>query len=113
VVIGFALLARKIDRGDKVKRENSNDDLLERVRTLEELLREATDDLEDWASYAPEYFKKKHNLAGDLAKYRAARAPTAKGTVQHAKNCAFVIDSGYRIPSPCTCGATDTQGAAP
>ena len=39
-----------------------------------ELLAEATDDIEAWGSYAGDYFKMKHDLAGTLAKYRAALA---------------------------------------
>jgi hypothetical protein len=39
---------------------------------FKELLAEAVDDIEHWGSYAGEYFQEKWNLAGDLAKYRAA-----------------------------------------
>lgn len=40
-----------------------------RLRTL---LAEAADDIESWGAYASDYFQKKHDLAGCVAKYRAA-----------------------------------------
>jgi hypothetical protein len=39
-----------------------------------QLLAEAVDDIDDWASYASDYFREKHDLAGALARYRAALA---------------------------------------
>lgn len=44
----------------------------DRIEELESALREAIGDIEDWASYADDYFKDKHDLAGDLAKHRRA-----------------------------------------
>ena len=38
---------------------------------LREALREARDAIEDWAGYASDYFREKHDLAGDLAKIDA------------------------------------------
>lgn len=38
---------------------------------LREALREARDAIEDWAGYASDYFREKHDLAGDLAKVDA------------------------------------------
>jgi chromosome segregation ATPase len=38
---------------------------------LVEGLREARDDVEAWAGYATDYFKEKHDLAGDLARIDA------------------------------------------
>lgn len=46
-----------------------NADEIERLRKL---LAEAADDIEDWGSYAGDYFCNKHNLAGDVKKYRDA-----------------------------------------
>jgi hypothetical protein len=43
---------------------------------LRELLREAVEDIESWAGYASEYFQDKHDLAGCLARYRAALGVT-------------------------------------
>jgi uncharacterized small protein (DUF1192 family) len=44
----------------------------ERADKLAEALREARDAIEDWAGYASDYFREKHDLAGDLAKIDAA-----------------------------------------
>ncbi len=41
-------------------------------RELRDLLAEAIEDIDSWASYASDYFQQKHDLAGTLAKYRAA-----------------------------------------
>ena len=57
---GIALQLREIER------------LRERVTVLEDALREAADDIEEWGSYASDYFIKKWDLAGDVAKARAA-----------------------------------------
>jgi len=43
-----------------------------RVKELEEALREAIDAIEGWAGYASDYFRDKHDLAGDLSRARAA-----------------------------------------
>lgn len=42
-----------------------------RAERLAEALREARDAIEDWAGYASDYFREKHDLAGDLAKVDA------------------------------------------
>jgi hypothetical protein len=42
---------------------------------LRAALGEAIDDIDDWASYASDYFRDKHDLAGTLAKHRAALSP--------------------------------------
>ena len=39
---------------------------------LRKLLAEAAEDVEDWGSYASEYFQNKHDLAGNAKKYRDA-----------------------------------------
>ena len=52
---------------------------IERMRGL---LRHAIDDIEHWGSYASEYFQKKWNLAGDLARYR-----TALGAADQPSDC--------------------------
>jgi len=46
-------------------------DAITRADKLEEALREARDAIEDWAGYASDYFREKHDLAGDLAKVDA------------------------------------------
>lgn len=38
-----------------------------RIAELEECLREARVNMEDWAMYASDYFREKHALADDLA----------------------------------------------
>ena len=48
---------------------------VERLRTL---LDSAADDIQDWGSYASEYFRIKHDLAGCVEKYRAAGAMARK-----------------------------------
>ncbi len=44
--------------------------LRDRVAELEAALRDAIGCIEDWASYASEYFQEKHDLAGDLTRLR-------------------------------------------
>lgn len=49
---------------------------------LHAALVEARDDVESWASYASQYFREKHDLAGELAKLDAviaASQPPAEG----------------------------------
>lgn len=46
-----------------------------RVRELEGTLRDAIESVESWAAYAGDYFRKKHDLAGNLAELRAALNP--------------------------------------
>jgi hypothetical protein len=84
-------------------------DLMGKVGRLEKEVDRLTALLKDVVNYADDRVAWSPRLRRNID---AALAPAAQGTVKHAKNCAFVIDSGYRIPSPCTCGATDTQGAA-
>jgi predicted nucleic acid-binding Zn-ribbon protein len=48
------------------------DELMARVRALESALRRAREDMEGWAEYASEYFREKHDLAGDLDAIDAA-----------------------------------------
>lgn len=43
-----------------------------RIVELESALYEAADDIESWGAYAAEYFQTKWNLAGDVARARAA-----------------------------------------
>jgi hypothetical protein len=38
-----------------------------RIAELGGALERAREMVSDWGAYAPEYFKQKHNLAGDLA----------------------------------------------
>ena len=42
------------------------------VERLRALLSEAADTIEDWGGYASEYFQDKHDLAGDVTKFREA-----------------------------------------
>ena len=48
---------------------------IDRLRTqnqaLREALKDATDEIESWGAYASEYFQAKHDLAGNVAKFRA------------------------------------------
>ena len=37
---------------------------------MQKLLSEAANDIADWGAYADEYFQKKHDLAGTVAKYK-------------------------------------------
>ena len=46
---------------------------------LREALREALDDVADWGSYASPYFQAKHDLQGDIDKYKAALAERQEG----------------------------------
>ena len=41
---------------------------------VREAFAEAIEDIEDWAGYASDYFRDKHDLAGTLAKHRALLA---------------------------------------
>jgi len=43
-----------------------------RIAELEALLGEAIESIDDWAGYASEYFREKHGIAEELAKFRAA-----------------------------------------
>lgn len=56
--------------GDREHRAKNN--ALDRIAELEALLGEAIESIEDWAGYASEYFREKHGLAEELAKFRAA-----------------------------------------
>lgn len=51
-------------------------DLEAEVQRLRELLAEAADDIESWGAYATDYFQKKHDLQGCVAKYRNALEDT-------------------------------------
>lgn len=42
------------------------------IAALEALLGEAIESIEDWAGYASEYFREKHELSAELKKYRGA-----------------------------------------
>jgi len=46
----------------------------ERIAELEAGYAEAIEDIADWACYADEYFQRKHDLAGTLAKHKAVLA---------------------------------------
>lgn len=53
---------------------HAKDSMMSRAKELEAmvLLAEAIEDIDSWASYASDYFRDKHDLAGTLARYRAA-----------------------------------------
>lgn len=51
-----------------------------RIAELHEALKEARGMIEDWASYADEYFQVKWDLAGDLAKIDAVLAAKKDGS---------------------------------
>lgn len=42
------------------------------IDKLRILIADAADDIEAWGAYASEYFQQKHDLAGNVAKYREA-----------------------------------------
>lgn len=61
-----------LDNAQEVSSEPAPDTVpLEKYNKLLGALKEAAEDIEDWGSYAPDFFQEKHNLAGDIAKYRA------------------------------------------
>ena len=47
------------------------DKLRTQNQALVEALEDATDEIESWGAYASEYFQEKHDLAGNVAKFRA------------------------------------------
>ena len=59
-------------RGAVAKTDADNDELREENQRLRKLLLEAANDIEEWGAYAGDYFQEKHDLAGDVAKYRRA-----------------------------------------
>ena len=54
------------------------------VTDMQLLLSEAADDIEAWGAYASDYFQKKHDLAGCVAKYRDAAESLAQLDVSQA-----------------------------
>jgi hypothetical protein len=54
-------------------------DLGSKNNRLREALTEAREDVAHWGGYASDYFKEKHDLAGDLARIDAALAKEAGG----------------------------------
>ena len=63
---------------EQTKREQAE----ARAERLAEALREARDAIEDWAGYASDYFREKHDLAGDLAKIDALLRDQEEGNGQ-------------------------------
>lgn len=55
------------------------DQLRAEVEGLRSLLAEAASDVADWGAYASDYFQQKHDLAGCVAKYRAAMGKGGHG----------------------------------
>ena len=51
--------------------QDERDTLRTRNQALREALKDATDEIESWGAYASEYFQAKHDLAGNVAKFRA------------------------------------------
>ena len=56
---------------------SENAALKARAERLAKALRDAIECVESWSAYADEYYKAKHDLAGDLARLRAALAEEA------------------------------------
>ena len=57
-----------------------------RIAELEGALKDAREDIEDWAGYASEYFQDKHDLKGVLAKYDAIlQSKNQKSQIEEAK----------------------------
>ena len=48
------------------------EELMMEIDRLSGLLAEAADSVADWGSYASQHFQEKHNLAGDVDRFRAA-----------------------------------------
>lgn len=70
------------------------------IERLRESLRECAEDMEDLAQYAGEYFKEKHDLAGDVEKYKQALYETPAQSLAAIRNevreeCAKVCEEGY------------------
>ena len=49
-----------------------------RIAELEGVLADATQEVEEWGAYASEYFQEKHDLAGTVARFRAALSRQGK-----------------------------------
>jgi len=49
-----------------------------RIAELEGVLADATQEVEEWGAYASEYFQEKHDLAGTVARFRAALSQQGK-----------------------------------
>ena len=56
------------------QKECRQSDLIAEIERLRAALLEATMDIEDWASYADEYFRKKWRLDATLEKHRRIAA---------------------------------------
>lgn len=78
--------------------EQMNEVLKENER-LQEILKEAREMVEHWAGYASEYFKDKHNLAGDLAKLDAAIKAAEDGPA--ARSIPNIDSKGSGAVEPC------------
>ena len=59
----------------EAKEVDERNAVIDKLRTqnqaLVEALEDATDEIESWGAYASEYFQEKHDLAGNVAKFRA------------------------------------------
>jgi hypothetical protein len=59
-----------------------NMELLQQAR---DALTEAIDDLQDWAAYASDYFREKHDFAGALREHKAVLAELDQALAQEPK----------------------------
>lgn len=57
-----------------IERGKQDDEALEVLRQASRALDEAADSIADWASYASDYFREKHDYEGDLKRTRDAAA---------------------------------------
>ena len=79
---GWAPFDPKIERIVELEAEHdaTKAELVELRATIDRLtagLRDAIECVESWAAYADDYFATKHDLAGDLARLRAALKGTS------------------------------------
>lgn len=64
-------LANTYKCGDNGNLSRAYLDHAARVEALSALCKEAIESVESWGEYASDYFKKKHNLAGDIEQMQA------------------------------------------
>jgi len=69
------------DEADLCRNEGAEDiaDLLDEARAeilrLRHMMSEAADCIADWGAYADDFFQKKHDLAGDVQRFRENSGP--------------------------------------
>lgn len=66
-----ALLRAERAEAERDAAQSTITDLQATVERMREALAEAIESVEDWAGYASEYFRQKHGLKEELARFRA------------------------------------------